>query len=149
MVKLDILAPVLQVLNTSVKKDCLLTSSVLEVVEYIRKEGLLTLGEYIATNHADCFTHALHAPVFEALQRSIAELKAQGKGTGGGMWRSNNLSLNSKSTSSGPRTGISAVAELRMLAAQEDEDSYSMEGVELEEEGASAEIKERIMEEDM
>jgi len=140
IVKLNTLAPVLQVLRDCSKKDCLLTSSVLEVVEYIRKEGLYTLGEYIASTHAECFAHVLHTPVFEGLQRSIQEQK------GSGMWRANNTL---KPSSTGPRagTGAAAAAELRMIAAQEDEDCFSTEGVELEPSDESKE-EEEMEEED-
>ena len=137
IVKSDMLAPVLRLLRDSPRKDSLLTSSVLEIVDYIRKEQLFVLAEYVVSRHVDCFSHKLHVHVLQSLQKLLQERKQKpdeavdsDTSVGSGMWRASSV-RKLAATRHGHLYG-SMSAELRMLDALEDEQTYSTVSLELQ-----------------
>lgn len=68
IVKYDLLGPILQELKQFCKKDNLLTSAIIELVEYIRTEGIGVLIENIVEKHSDCLEDVLHVDTYDKLR---------------------------------------------------------------------------------
>lgn len=68
IVKTDGLRPVFNLLKSTSKRDNLVTSTIIELVELIRTEGIRPLIDYIVENHSDAFSNLCHIDIFEALR---------------------------------------------------------------------------------
>ena len=123
IVKTGTLKPLMCTLRDTPNKDCLLTSTILELVDLIRREGLGLLGDYIINECSDCFSHRLHSSAFEDLCISINERKAAAASQG-----STAGSTNSRG-GSGSISQPDNAADQRWLAAQADDDAYSTEAM--------------------
>lgn len=60
IVKFNILGPLLDILHQLGTKDNLVTSAIIEFVEYIRLENVALLVAYIAERHSNCFENLNH-----------------------------------------------------------------------------------------
>ena len=87
LVKLDLLSPIVDILKQG--KDGIVTSAVLELIDYICREGIKTLVGYLVEKHSDCFVGPICTELSEKLkwvkdQARGAELGLAGKGVGSG-----------------------------------------------------------------
>ena len=65
IIKLDMLRPVVSILRDSDNKDSLVTSSILELVDFVRSTPIMSLGNYIVAKLWDYFECPLHLPVLQ------------------------------------------------------------------------------------
>ena len=81
VVKQDLLLPILDLLKLG--KDGLVTSSVLEMVDYVCTEGIKTLLSYLVEKHGDCFVTPLCAEMGEKLKWAHEKGKSADSSFGG------------------------------------------------------------------